>query len=173
MPPVVSAQSRQARTCSLPGRVWQRRRTLLMALTALFASGCAGKPKPARIEGDIVAALDLNPSVSRRPSPLVLRIYELRAATAFDRAGFMALYEGDQAALASDLVSREELVLQPGEKRPWKRTLNADTRFIGLVGLFRDLEHARWRALASVSPGQTHALQLRADALAVSLAGRP
>jgi len=129
--------------------------------------------KGTTIDGRITAAADLNPSVSGRPSPLVLRVYELRSATAFNQSDFMALYQGDQAALAADLVAREEITLQPGESRPLKKPLGADTRFIGVVGLYRDLEHARWRAVAGVVPGKAQALQIRADALAVTISGKP
>lgn len=144
---------------------------VLVSVTAL--GGCSLWSKGTTVNGRLTAAADLNPSVSGRPSPLVLRIYELRSSAAFNQADFMALYQGDQAALAGDLVAREEITLQPGESRPLKRPLAADTRFIGVVGLFRDLEHARWRAVAGVVPGKSQALQIRVDALAVTIGSKP
>lgn len=126
------------------------------------------KPIPTSVSGHIVAAAALNPSVSQRPSPLVLRLYELRSATAFNQAEFMALYQADQATLGADLVSREEVLLQPGEIRPMGKPLAADTRFIGVVAVYRDLERSRWRAIVPIKLNQANPLTIHADALAVS-----
>ncbi|MDE2370645.1 MAG: type VI secretion system lipoprotein TssJ [Burkholderiales bacterium] len=141
----------------------------------LGLGACSMLPKigigtaPTRVEGSISAAAGLNPSVSQRPSPLVLRVYELRTPTAFTQADFMSLYQGDRAALAADLVAREEFTLEPGRSQPYNKQLNAETRYIGVVGLYRDLEHATWRASAQVQPAKTQKLTIRADALALSV----
>lgn len=141
----------------------------LALAAAMLAAGCASAPKPTKVTGSVEASATINPSTSQRPSPLMLRIYELKSPAAFNGADFMSLYQRDQAELAADLVAREELTLAPGEVRPLSKTLSPDTRYIGVVGAFRDLEHARWRALATVEPGQSKKLVIRADALAVTV----
>jgi len=125
------------------------------------------------LAGNIQAAADLNPSVSQRPSPLRVRVYELKSATAFNQADFMSLYQGDQAALGADLVSREELMLQPGETRPLNKTLAPETRFVGIVAVYRDLERATWRTTVAIKPGTQHKLDIRAERLAVTIKPRP
>lgn len=148
-----------------------RQYAAVMALVVLAVAGCASKLvvlPPASVAGSITAAAALNPSASQRPSPLLLRVYELRGATAFNQAEFMALYQADQATLGAELLARDELTLQPGESRPYARQLHADTRFIGVVGVYRDLEHARWRAIVPVQPARAQKLTIRADSLAVS-----
>lgn len=127
-------------------------------------------PPPTRLAGSLIGTADLNPSASDRPSPLRLRLYELRTVAAFQQADFMALYQQDQTTLGADLLGREEIVLNPGETRPYAlKVLNAETRFLGVVALYRDLEHATWRAFAPVVPSRTHALTLQAQRLAVVL----
>lgn len=156
------------------GHVPERRRAGLR----LAALGCGAlllgcgtpAPKPTRVEASILAAADLNPSVNARPSPVLMRVYELRSQTAFNQADFMTLYQSDQASLAADLVAREEMMLQPGEKRSLNKQLAAETRFIGVVAAYRDLERAIWRAVVPVTPGQQQNLTIRADRLAVSAA---
>jgi type VI secretion system protein VasD len=158
------------------GSAWRSRRRVLITTLGVLPWGlvaCSSGPKAARVSGSIVAAPDLNPSVSGRPSPLVLRIFELRAATAFNQADFLALYQADQATLGAELVQRDELVLQPGETRPYQRQLSADTRFIGVLGAFRNLERAVWRSVAAVQPGRAQRLTLRADSLALTLTIEP
>ena len=95
-------------------------------LGMLLIAGCGtSPPKPAKVNGTIQAAASLNPSVSARPSPLRMRVYELKSAAAFNQADFMSLYQSDQAALGADLTGREEFILQPGEARPWVKTLGS------------------------------------------------
>lgn len=131
------------------------------------------KPSVASLAGSLQGAADLNPSSSQRPSPVLLRMYELKSATAFNQADFMSLYRGDQAALGADLVAREELTLNPGETRPLNKTLAPETRFVGIVALYRDLEHATWRTTVAIKPGTQHKLDIRAERLAVTIKPRP
>ncbi|WP_157269384.1 type VI secretion system lipoprotein TssJ [Azohydromonas aeria] len=143
--------------------------SVIAAIAAgVLGSGCAAPkppppPAPTLLLGSIEAAGNLNPSISRRPSPLLLRVYELKSDTAFNNADFVSLYQRDQAELGADLVAREELVLAPDSTRPLQRTLAPETRFIGLLGAFRDLEHATWRSVLPVMPHRTQRLRIRAE----------
>lgn len=138
-------------------------------LAAVLAVGCASTPKPTKVTGKVEASASINPSASQRPSPLMLRVYELKSPTAFNSADFMSLYQRDQAELAADLVAREEMTLAPGDSKPWAKMLSPDTKFIGVVAAYRDLEHARWRAIAPVEPGKAQKVLIHADALAVTV----
>lgn len=148
-------------------------------LAALALGGCSGmssvtsmfssSPKPTVVNGSITASAQLNPSVTKRPSPLLVRVYELKSTDAFNSADFISLYQRDQAELGTELVAREEMTLQPGESRTInKKTLSADTRFIAVFGAYRDLEHARWRAVVPVQQGKQQNVVITADELAVS-----
>ena len=110
----------------------------MAACLAVAVAACAGAPKPARITGTIEASAQVNPSASKRPSPLLLRIYELKSAAAFNHADFMSLYQRDQAELATDLLGKDEFVLAPGESKGFAKTLALETRFLGVVAAFRD-----------------------------------
>jgi type VI secretion system protein VasD len=156
-----------------------RRATLVLMLMSLGACGMFGAKGPAprqpvNVTGSLQAANDLNPSVTQRPSPLTLRIYELKSSVAFDQADFMTLYRSDQAALGADVLAREEVTLQPGESKPYNKLLNAETRFIAVFGAYRNLEKSTWRAIAVVPAGSSkQKLAIRADALAVSVQVSP
>ncbi len=134
---------------------------------ALAMASCGGPPKPAQVKGTIQASPQANPSASKRPSPLLLRVYELKSAALFNSADFMSLYQRDQAELASDMVAKEEFVLAPGESRAFTKTLSPDTRFLGVVAAYRDVEHARWRSVVAVRPGKKHQITIHAGELAV------
>lgn len=142
-------------------------------------TGCSGQrpavvaaivgPKETRLNGAVAASADVNPDGRRRPSPVLLRLYELKAVAAFNASDFMSLFQRDQAELGADLLLREEFILQPGESRKLDRTLQAQTQFIGVFAAFRDVDRARWRAAEPVRVGASQAWQIRVDAAGVSI----
>lgn len=145
----------------------------LATAVVLATAGCSSAPKPATVSGNIEAAAGLNPSVTQRPSPLLLRIYELKSAAAFNQADFMSLYQADQATLGAELITREEVMLQPGEARPFAKKLSVETRFIGVVAAYRNLEQATWRSITAVQPGRSQQITIRAEPLSVSATVSP
>jgi len=146
-------------------------RHLAAAGVALALLACAsGPPKPAEVAGTIQASAQINPSTSKRPSPLMLRVYELKSVAVFNSADFMSLYQRDRAELGADLLAREEFVLVPGEAKTFAKTLAPDTRFLGVVAAYRDVEHAKWRSTVAVQAGQKYKLVIKADELSVDAA---
>ena len=124
---------------------------------------------PATIEADFRAAVDLNPDHEGNPSPLVVRLYELKSATAFNNIGFFLLYDNDSGELGNDLKAREELEFQPGQALLLERELELETRYIGVMAAYRDIENARWRAVLEVEPGSNTEVIIVLDRLAVSI----
>ena len=122
------------------------RLALVCALVA--ASGCASGPPLLR--GAITVDPTTNPDISGRPSPIVVRVYELKSLGAFNGADFFSLFEKEQEVLGGELVGREEFHLRPAENRPYQRQLQPDTKFIGVVAAFRDLEGSLWRQAVPV-----------------------
>jgi len=112
-------------------------------------------PEPTRVVIELEAAGDINKNPQGRPSPLMIRVYQLRAYGAFEKTAFLNLYEDDQHALGGDLIKVEEVLLKPSEKRTLFYEPGDDTRAIGLVGLFRNYGLAQWRASAGVQPNKT------------------
>ena len=136
---------------------------------ALLMFGCGG-PKPAPptlVTGTLQASARVNPSVSKRPSPLLVRVYELKTAASFNSADFMSLYQHDQTDLAADMVAKEEYVLEPGESKAFTKSLSPDTRFLGVMAAYRDIEHAKWRTIVAIQPGQAQRVTIRLEELTV------
>jgi type VI secretion system protein VasD len=141
---------------------------LILAGIVTLAAGC-GSSRPPLLQGSIKAASATNPDLNGRPSPVVVRIYELRGVGAFNSADFFSLFDKEAETLGADLVGREEYELQPGETRPYKRQLQPDTKFIGVAAAFRDLENARWRQSAAVPAKGGPTISIGLEALAVTL----
>lgn len=152
------------------------RRCFTLAGASIALAACGGKPilapKPKVLTVDVLAAANLNPSSSGRPSPVVVRVYELKAAAPFESADFVSLFDKDQAVLGADVVARDEFVLSPGESMAIKRDLSADSKFIAVMAAFRDLERAKWRAVVPLLAGKDNALSVRLEASTIQLSKR-
>ena len=142
-----------------------RRRTSRLALVGLVAAAAAcGKAPPppalppamtiaaaaeAKIKAPmtVAASADANPDSNGRPSPVVIRVYQLKTDAAFAGAEFFALFDDEQKVLGPELISRDEFVLAPAERRTIDVALAAETRFVGAVAAFRDIRNSEWRVL--------------------------
>ena len=145
---------------------------IVVAGLAACASPPPPPPKPTIIQATIDVRPSTNPDPRGRPSPVVLRFYELKSLAPFSSADFFSLFDRDKEVLAAELVAREEYQLTPGENRQFERKLQPETRYIAVIAAFRDLERAQWRASMPVVPQQTTPVVIRLEASNVSLGGR-
>ena len=121
------------------------------------------------IEMKIKASDDLNPNRKGRPSPVVIYLYELSDGAPFDEADFFAIYENEAETIGSVLLGKMELEMSPGESRKIERTLKAETRHLGIVAGFRDIDNAKWRASMPMPEYSKIELKLNLDRLSISL----
>jgi type VI secretion system protein VasD len=75
----------------------------------------------------------LNPDLHGRPSPIVLRLMELKHPVAFENADFFSLYERPKTALAVDLVNTEELELSPGKQVELKLSVQPSSLYVAVL----------------------------------------
>lgn len=149
------------------------RQFLLAFACALLAAACASPPpKPVitKVEGKVAASDKVNPDSKGRPSPVVLRLYELKSLAAFSSADFFSLWENDQAALGAELAAREEIHLKPGEQVDFSRTVQPGVTHLGAVVAYRDLEHAVWRGMVPLPLGKTTPVTLTVGPRTLTLA---
>ena len=126
-------------------------------------------PPDAKIKAPmtVAAGADVNPDASGRPSPVVVRVYQLRTDTAFTNVEFFALFDDDKKALGEALISRDEFVLAPSEQRTLDVSVAGETRFVGAIAAFRDIRNAQWRA---VMPAPRSGLSVKVERARVLLA---
>src|SRR5262245_20701276 len=146
----------------------------LVGFLAASLLGACGSASPPLLQGTIKVDQAANPDLKGRASPVVLRVYELRSPAAFSEADFFSLFERESETLAGDLVGREEYGLRPAETQPYRRQLQPDTKFIGVLAAFRDLEHSRWRQVVPVPAEResTIAIGIEARSVTVAVASR-
>jgi type VI secretion system protein VasD len=148
-----------------------------------FAAGC-GKPavideplRPVTIAIDVKASASVNPDAEGRPSPIMVRVYQLADGAALAKANLNELWADDARVLAASLVSRQEFVLAPGGSAQGSMTLAAATRQIAVAAAFRDFRGATWRAVQATPqqpvPGTELVLAVALDARSVSARLQP
>src|SRR5215469_7094092 len=119
-------------------------------------TGCKSKrpPKPAPpvVMISMSAKRDSNPGPDGRASPIVLRLYQLKADAAFINSDYFPLFDDEKKVLGGDLLSREEQELSPGQTLSLEVPFAAETRFIAVAGGYHDTGSASWRAIAP-APG--------------------
>lgn len=128
------------------------------------------------LEGQIDVGKNLNPDASGRPSPLFVRVYQLKTAETLLGATYQDLFRNDAATLGADLLKREIFEFCPategagaendekdqGKSRsgplchsrdlPIKISLEPDARYLGVVAAFYDIRDptGRWRQVREI-----------------------
>ncbi|MGY2291444.1 type VI secretion system lipoprotein TssJ [Pseudomonas sp. SDO528_S397] len=138
--------------------------SLLAALVLL--AGCSTLSpysKVTKLNLKLTASDQLNPDLNGRPSPVVVRLFELKHPVAFENADFFSLYERAKESLAPDMVATEELELRPGETVDLKLSVEEGSRYVGILAAYRDLSDTQWRYTLQVAPEEATDSDLTLD----------
>ncbi len=144
------------------------------ALSALLIAGCATtaklmEPDPASVVIRIATSTEVNPDLMGRPSPIVVRVYELKSDDIFNNADFFALYEQDDSILGNDMVGRDEMEIPPGENLSMEKQLDMDARYIGVIAAYRDLDNAIWRGSIATPIDETTYIDITLGKLSLTV----
>lgn len=107
-------------------------------------SACGG-PSPTRLDLKIETTAQVNPNAKNRPSPVVIRVFNLTNDEEFQAASFDALYGNDPKSIDSSILGSDEYEIAPSSSRHLVETLPDGTKAIGLIAAFREIDHAKWR----------------------------
>lgn len=118
----------------------------------------------------ITAGADANPDATGRPSPVVVRVYQLKTDALFNGAEFFPLFDDDQKVLGGELISRDEYVMTPAERRTIDVVVSDQTRFVGAIAAYRDIRNSQWRALAAAAPRKAVNIDVGRARVTLSLA---
>jgi type VI secretion system protein VasD len=127
-------------------------------------------PQPQLIDITLKATAELNPDITGRPSPLAVRLYQLKSASKFANADFFALFDHDSALLGADLLAREDLQIEPGTSRTVVLERAKELRQVAVLAAYRDVDSASWRAVIDVWPAEVKRVEVRLEALGVAIA---
>jgi type VI secretion system protein VasD len=136
---------------------------LICALTA------CGSPSPTTFSLSISASPQLNVNEDQQPSPVVVRIYDLKSLDAFSSASFFDLYDKDAALLGGEMLGRKEIVMQPGKITELERETSSETKFIGVIAAFRVPTETGWRAWMAARSSGSNNVVIRLDPNAITV----
>lgn len=116
----------------------------------IWLTACTSTPAPAvkeqtNLRLQVVASEDVNPNEWGTAAPILVRIYELKSATAFESADFFTLQNDDKKAIGDDALVVDEFILRPGDEQEITRKSNPATTAIGVLAGYRDLGKSVWR----------------------------
>lgn len=136
-------------------------REILLVASLIFLTGCSSINTSVgsffNMDTDLEVKFkvdsDVNPDDDKKPSPLFVRMYQLKSTKMFDRANFIDLYEKDKEVLGADMISKQILRrIKPGESRDENFVLNKETHYIGLYAEFLQYKNSSFKLLIPVVP---------------------
>jgi type VI secretion system protein VasD len=170
---MLSAYSDCSRSDDAPKKAVPLRSLLqvFLLLTVLCGlNGCFWGSSIVKLNASVAVSETVNPDFGGRPSPVVVRVYQLRSLDVFKSADFFSIYDNDVATLGQTFVRRGEFEMQPGAKLDYVEEIDPATKYIGVLAAFRDLDNARWRSYIQLPDEKKIYLKIDLDSLAVHVA---
>jgi type VI secretion system protein VasD len=119
----------------------------IVTMAAALASCASGPPKASKARMTLIAQADVNPDANGRPSPIVVRVYQLQQDAKFANTDFFTLFDTEQQVLGADLLARDEVTLVPGERKQLQFDVKGEAKFLGVAAAYRDIRNSQWRAV--------------------------
>ena len=131
----------------------------VVPLVFVLVSACAHTPPPPAPpckEPDLKVTVRgsdrMNMDEGGRSLAVVVRVYQLKTLKTIEDADFDQMWQHDKETLADDLISVEELTIDPKDKKTITVKRVPDARYLVAVGLFRKPDGIAWRASRSIKP---------------------
>ena len=148
--------------------------SLSVLCLGLGLASCAAPPPPPPptiVHVTVTASPDVNPDENGRASPVTVRLDQLGSTGTFSKADFFQLYGHEQAVLAADFVSSDDLILAPGQSKTLTIEAKSATKAIGVVVAYRSIDKSSWRQVWTPPPNKTSSLTVTVGKLGVTAAG--
>jgi len=137
----------------------------VIGIAVLALAACGGPPPPTIVDLTMVAAQDANSYAGDGVGfPVQVSVYQLKSPDAFTGKDFSQIGE-----LGGELI--DTYTLSPGASQTVRHELLPDSRYLGVVAAFREINTglAAWKASMPVEPNKTSAVTANIGASAVAL----
>jgi type VI secretion system protein VasD len=146
---------------------------LAILMAVLVLHGCAYFMSDlTKVDMRIVAGGDVNPDDTGRPSPVVVRVMELKSPGVFEGADFFALYQNQEQTLGADLVAVEEYEFKPGDVQDLKFALKPESSYVAILAAYRQLDKVNWRLIVPLALKDKNQVTVLLNQRGVELATR-
>lgn len=94
---------------------------------------------------------DTNPDELGKPSPVFIRMYELKSKKMMKKSDFIELYERDKEVLGADMLAVHKLKhFKPGDSRSEHFVLSPKTHYVALYAEFLEFKHSKYKLIIPV-----------------------
>ena len=127
--------------------------------------GCSSSPKSLPLSKLTIlfqSTPNLNPDINGRPSPVDIRIYQLKQTSTFSQSKFFDLYNHSQSVLGRDLVEEHSFEVRPRRNKKIDINLEKEAKYLGFLVAYYDINQAKWKDVLVVS-------ELERDTMTLSL----
>jgi len=97
---------------------------------------------------DLVSRAAANPDATGQPLSTVIRLYQLKTPTTFEKLTYAQLQTDDLTLLKGALLTTANVVLRPGTSEDVTEPMHPDASYVGVVAFFRDVDQtAVWKVV--------------------------
>ncbi len=147
-----------------------RRQLLLLAAASLLARCAPPQKLPAVLCLTMIGGTGQNADPTGKAAPVAIKVYQLASTAKFKHSDWIALTENEAATLGGEAAApSQQFVVAPGQTQNQTINLKNGVSAVGIIALYRDIDHAQWRASAPVTLSGPTNLTLHVGALAVTL----
>lgn len=122
----------------------------LLGLSAIFLSLFVSACATPQVELGLSSTANLNMNNADDPLPVVIHIYQLTDAKAFEKATFNELWKDDQTILGDSLLHKDTLTLDPASHQDIQFDRYPQTQFVALMAAFNNQTDNSWRVVKEV-----------------------
>jgi type VI secretion system protein VasD len=146
-------------------------RLILGCVGLLALAGCSQPPPPV-LTLTIIGTADQNPDSGGRSSPVAVRVYQLSGTAKFEQADVFALKDNELKTLgAEEAAGSQEYLIAPGDNKTITINLKPMVSAVGVAVMYRDIDHASWRADAPAAASGPTKLTATVGKLTLTLKG--
>lgn len=102
----------------------------------------------------IRASADINPNISGKASPVVVRVYQLSNKLNFENATYDAIFESKHNALGAEYISLNEYLVHPNTNNEVELQISENAKYIGVAVGYRSIDMVNWRTVVAVPEGR-------------------
>lgn len=133
---------------------------MLMSLALLSSAACTTMNSKVgevlNLDTDLkltfIVSADANLDDDKVPSPVIIKMYELKSPDMFEKSNFIDIFEQDSEILGADLIDTHRLKhLQPGEERMVRFVLDEKTKYVGLFAEFLMYKDATYKLVIPIA----------------------
>ncbi len=146
---------------------------LMVGLVGLLAlASCAGPPPPPVLTLTITGTAEQNPDAAGRAAPVAVRVYQLGGTAKFEQSDVFALKDNEAKTLGTEeAAGSQEFLIAPGDSKTVTINLKPAVSAVGVAVMYRDIDHAQWRATQPANASGPTKLSATVGKLALTLKG--